>query len=119
MCRTKESIWLIQEVCDERRMVSRGVVGRGSEEAVVEERAFEDCMDEEIEGVPDEEDSQAAGGSGMEGAFGEEIGGIEEYDDGREGYYGRAIDVLHYRSCGEGVGYDRGVREVVVRKVKM
>lgn len=38
-----------------------GVEWRRGKETIVEEGTFEDGMDEEIEGVPDEEDAQAAG----------------------------------------------------------
>lgn len=66
-------------------MVDRGVEGRRGEEAVVQEGAFEDQVDEEVEGVPDEEDSQAQGRVGGEGAPGELVGDEEEGDDGEEG----------------------------------
>lgn len=38
-------------------MHGAGIEGRGGEEAVVEEGSFEEGVDEEIEGVPDEEDA--------------------------------------------------------------
>ena len=42
-------------------MVDCGVEGSRGEEAVVEEGAFEDGVDEEVEGVPDEEDARRVG----------------------------------------------------------
>lgn len=56
-------------------MLRRGVEGRRGEEAVVEEGPFEDGVDEEVEGVPDEEDAEAWGGGGREGAQGDCVGG--------------------------------------------
>jgi len=42
-------------------VVHSWVEGGGGEEAIVEKGAFEDEVDEEVEGVPDEEDAQACG----------------------------------------------------------
>ena len=75
-------------------MVDGGVEGRGGEETVVEEGAFEDGVDQEIEGVPDEEDAETAGGAGCEDLSGEGVGGVEDHEDGEEGYASRAVDVL-------------------------
>lgn len=43
-------------------MGGSGVVWLEGEKSVVEEGTFEDSVDEEVEGVPDEEDALAAGG---------------------------------------------------------
>lgn len=53
------------------------IEGRRCEEAVVEEGAFKDGMDEKIEGVPNEEDSEAGGGGFGEDALGEDECGVE------------------------------------------
>ena len=69
---------------------------RGCEETVVKEGTFEDGVDEEIEGVPDEEDAEAAGCVGCQDLAGEGVGGIEDHEDGEEGDTGCSVDVLHY-----------------------
>ena len=75
-------------------MVGSRVERHGGEEAVVEERAFEEGVDEEIEGVPDEKDSQSARGGGVEDLAGETVGGIEDHENGQETDGGRAVDVF-------------------------
>jgi len=77
-------------------MVDAGVEGRRGEETVVEKRAFEDGVDEEVEGVPDEEDTEGGWSGFAEHAQGEEVGGVEEEEDGGEGDDGGAVEVVHY-----------------------
>ena len=71
-----QPIGVAEEIDDERGMVGRGIVGGGGEEAVVQERSFEDGVDEEVEGVPDEENAEAGGGRWGEHVEGEEVGGV-------------------------------------------
>ena len=54
-----------------------GGVGDGcvGEETVVEEGAFEEEVDEGVEGVPDEDCAEGEGGGWGEEAEGEEVGG--------------------------------------------
>lgn len=47
------------------------VVRLEGEEHIVEKGALEDGVDEEIEGVPDEEDAESTRGGWVEGADGE------------------------------------------------
>jgi hypothetical protein len=77
-------------------MVESGVEGRRGEEAVVEVRAFEDGVDEEVEGMPDEEDAKTRGSVGGENALGEDEGGIEKEEHRAERGEGCAVDVVHY-----------------------
>lgn len=51
------------------------------EERVVEEGAFEDEVDQGIEGVPDEEESQRAGGAATQCGEGEDVSGDDEGED--------------------------------------
>ena len=63
-------------------MVDSRVEWRRGEETVVKEGTFEDSMDEEIEGVPDEENAQTAwGGLGQDFAR-EPVGSIEDHKNG-------------------------------------
>lgn len=51
------------------------------EERVVEEGAFEDEVDQGVEGMPDEEESQRAGGAAAQCCEGEDVGGDDERED--------------------------------------
>lgn len=42
--------------------MDRRIKGLGCEETIVEVGSFEDSMDQEIEGVPDEKDAETRGG---------------------------------------------------------
>jgi hypothetical protein len=66
-------------------MEDGGVVRLEGEERVEEEGAFKDGVDEEVEGVPDEEDAEAAGDGCVEGTEGEMVGTGQEADDGEKG----------------------------------
>jgi hypothetical protein len=63
-------------------VVGGRIEGRRGKETVVEEGTFEDGVDEEIEGVPDEKDAETAGGGGREDLAGETVGGVEDHEDG-------------------------------------
>ncbi len=65
-------------------MVHRRVEGSRGEETVVEEGAFEYGMNEEVEGVPDEEDAKTERCSLGEDAAGETVGGIEDHQHGEK-----------------------------------
>ena len=58
------------------------IEGRRGKEAVVKEGTFEDGVDEEIEGVPDEKDAETAGSGGCKDLAGEAVGGVEDHEDG-------------------------------------
>ncbi len=76
-------------------MVRGWVEGRGGEEAVVEEGAFKDSVDEEVEGVPDEEDAEALGGCRREDADRQEVGVREEEKDDGKGDNGCSVKLVH------------------------
>lgn len=46
--------------------------------------------------MPDEEDAEGGGGAFAEDAEGEDVGGVEEEEDGGEGDDGCAVEVVHY-----------------------
>lgn len=77
-------------------MMDSRVEGRGRKEAVVEEGAFEDGVDEEIKEMPDEEDAEAGGCAAVQEGEGEEVGDCEDGEDGEEGDNGCGVDVVHY-----------------------
>lgn len=59
-----------------------GIERRISEEAIVEKGTFKNGVDEKVEGVPDEEDPDAARSIGRESAEREDISGNEEDENG-------------------------------------
>lgn len=106
MSGTVEPGGLVQEVRDRRSRVDGRVVGLEGEEDVVEEGALEDEVDEEIEGVPDEEDAEAAGGGCVEDALGELVGAEQKASDGEEGHDCCLVDDWwgSCHGCGFGCG---------------
>lgn len=70
------------------RVVGRRGGKRVGEETVVEEGAFEQEVDQEVEDVPDVQGAQFARGGGGEEALGEGGGEEEEEEGGEEGEEG-------------------------------
>ena len=74
-------------------VVERARERGGGAEAVVEEGAFEEGVDEGVEGVPDEEDPRLRrGAGGGEESVREERGGAEDGEGREEGEDGGAVD---------------------------
>lgn len=86
---------MVAEEVDARGKVGRcwdgvevGEVGEGcgvAEEAVVEIGAFEQEVDQGVEGMPDEEETDLGGGGAREEREGCEVGGKQDCDRGEEG----------------------------------
>lgn len=73
------------------RIVWGGGVGGVRKEAVVEEGAFEEKVDEAVEEVPDVEDAKLDGCAGGQQADGKEVCGDEEGEGGEEGEDGYGV----------------------------
>lgn len=76
-----------------------GVIRRGGKEAIVQEGALEDDVNQEVEGVPNEEDTQARWCVLLQGAFGEDVRAIEQHDDHRKGNDSCAVDHVQTRAA--------------------
>lgn len=73
--------------------------GGREEEAVVEKTPFEQAVDQEIEQVPDEQDSETGRGGGVQSEEGEDVGGDEDGQHSGEGDEGCCVEVVHDGPC--------------------